>query len=274
MRFWSIWETIITFFSPKLVLGQRAYGKRGADTSAKPSYSFEYFRVSSHVTGAMANHTVKDGPTLPNAHINGLDKSTSQLRRKKLSFLIIGAGSRGNAYASALTQSASDHPVRIGAIAEPIISKRNAFERKHVRENESCRLFDSWQEFVEFEKGRQVRVSQMDRADEAIDGVFLCTLDETHTEIITAMASLGLNIMSEKPLATTLGDCLKIYRSLQPPGTDSPQVIFSVGHVLRYSPHNMLLRKILLEHCAIGDVLSIEHTEPVGWWHFSHSYVR
>lgn len=36
----------------------------------------------------------------------------------------------------------------------------------------------------------------------------------------------------------------------------------------------MMLRDLVLERKVIGDVLSIEHTEPVGWWHFSHSYVR
>jgi hypothetical protein len=36
----------------------------------------------------------------------------------------------------------------------------------------------------------------------------------------------------------------------------------------------MLLRKLLVEEEVVGEVLSIEHVEPVGWWHFSHSYVR
>lgn len=36
----------------------------------------------------------------------------------------------------------------------------------------------------------------------------------------------------------------------------------------------MLLRHLVRERNIIGDVLSIEHVEPVGWWHFSHSYVR
>ncbi len=35
-----------------------------------------------------------------------------------------------------------------------------------------------------------------------------------------------------------------------------------------------MLRKLLLEERIIGDVLSVVHTEPVGWWHFAHSYVR
>ena len=107
-----------------------------------------------------------------------------------------------------------------------------------------------------------------------MDGVFICTLDETHVEIIVALSPLSLHIMSEKPLATTLADCLKILRSLQPNPKEPPAQIFAVGHVLRYSPHNIMLRKLLLEDDVIGDVISIEHTEPVGWWHFSHSYVR
>jgi len=75
--------------------------------------------------------------------------------------------------------------------------------------------------------------------------------------------------MCEKPLATTLGDCLSMYGALA-----NQDTIFAIGHVLRYSPHNILLRKLLLEDRVIGDVLSVEHTEPVGWWHFTHSYVR
>jgi predicted dehydrogenase len=36
----------------------------------------------------------------------------------------------------------------------------------------------------------------------------------------------------------------------------------------------MLLRDLVRQQKVIGDILSLEHTEPVGWWHFSHSYVR
>ena len=212
----------------------------------------------------MANLASK--AVLPNGHA---EKSDTHL-----SFLIIGAGSRGNAYASALEQFSKDFPNRIGAIVEPVDCKRKAFERRYVRPNEPVELFETWQQFVEFEESRRKRRARGEHVPEGVDGVFVCTLDEMHAEIIIALAPLGLHIMSEKPLATTLNDCLKIYRSLQPPGASSPQAIFSIGHVLHYSPHNMLLRKLLLEDEVIGDIVSIEHTEPVGWWHFSHSYVR
>lgn len=207
----------------------------------------------------MANLAIK--AVLTNGHA---EKSDTQL-----SFLIIGAGSRGNAYANALAQSSNNLRTRIGAVAEPIESKRRAFQHKYFRPHEPVELFETWQQFVEYEEGRRKRKDVGEHVPEGVDGVFVCTLDEMHAAIITALAPLGLHIMSEKPLATTLSDCLNIYRSLQPPGA-----IFSIGHVLRYSPHNMLLRKLLLEDDVIGDIVSVEHTEPVGWWHFSHSYVR
>lgn len=218
----------------------------------------------------MAKGTDK-GPSV-GININGVQEHAQEVR--KINFLIIGAGSRGNAYASALKECRSHFPNRIVAIADPIASKREALGRKCVRWDAAIHLYDTWQQFVEDETARQRKTGSHQRSLYAVDGVFVCTLDETHVEIITALAPLGLHIMSEKPLATTLADCLKIYRCLQPPGTDTPSKVFSIGHVLRYSPHNMLLRQLIVEDDVIGDVLSIEHTEPVGWWHFAHSYVR
>ena len=189
-------------------------------------------------------------------------------------FLIIGAGSRGCAYAAAL----KDYPgACVAAVAEPIAFKRESFGQKYIWNKTTPsegQAFSSWQSFVDELQARRADQGRENSLVETIDGVFVCTLDETHMEIITALAPLGLHIMSEKPLATTWEDCLKIYRALQPPGRGCPDVVFSIGHVLRYSPHNLLLRKLALEDQVIGEILSVEHTEPVGWWHFSHSYVR
>ena len=191
-------------------------------------------------------------------------------------FLVIGAGSRGNSYAAAVSASKAGI---IAAVAEPNKFKRESFGKKYIskwREEgwQEEQEFDSWTEFIYYESTRREKERAGERVLAGIDGVFVCTLDQTHVEIITSIAPLGLHIMSEKPLATNLEDCIRIYRALKPPGTGEPTTVFSIGHVLRYSPHNMLLRKLLLEDDAIGDILSIEHTEPVGYWHFAHSYVR
>ena len=203
-----------------------------------------------------------------NGSFSDIDNSDIRKRKISLNFAIIGAGSRGNAYASALRQCTSVIPIRITGVAEPIASKREAFYKRHILDHEPLEHYEGWKQFVEATK------LSHERGHQHTDGVFVCTLDGMHEEIITALAPYGLHVMSEKPLATTLDACLRIYRALQPPGVETTQALFSIGHVLRYSPHNLLLRKLLIEDRVIGDLLSIEHTEPVGWWHFSHAYVR
>lgn len=218
--------------------------------------------------------------------------SSSSPAQDQLRFLVIGAGSRGNAYARAVTTATAG---TIHAVAEPCAFKRHEFGRNYIWGTESSpsegQQFADWREWVRWETQRRQRASQKngDEHDSAgiagvptpvgVDGVFICTLDETHVEIVQAIAPLQLHILCEKPLALSLQDCLTVYRTLQPPsGADQqpqpPSTIFSIGHVLRYSPHNTLLRKLLLQDKVIGDIVSLEHTEPVGWWHFSHSYVR
>lgn len=188
--------------------------------------------------------------------------------------LIIGAGARGNAYARAVSESTNGS---IQAVAEPVRHKREALGQKYIwglNQPSEGQSFGDWKEYVQYEQERRRRKEGGIVVPPGVDAVFVCTLDETHAEIIVGLSILELHLMSEKPLAITLDDCLKIYRSLQPAPGETPNRIFSIGHVLRYSPHNILLRKLLLEDDVIGDVISIEHTEPVGWWHFSHSYVR
>ena len=95
--------------------------------------------------------------------------------------------------------------------------------------------------------------------------------------MVTALAEsgLGLHILCEKPLATNLQDTLDIYASLIKSWNELGQkTIFGIGHVLRYTPHNVLLRKLVRQQNVIGEVLNVELTEPVGYFHFAHSYVR
>ncbi|KAK5107806.1 hypothetical protein LTR62_000674 [Meristemomyces frigidus] len=186
-------------------------------------------------------------------------------------FLIIGAGSRGTAYAAAINRSGLGI---VAAIAEPIDFKRDQFVSSFVADDlrtSPFHSFKNWRDFLRYEEQRRRdETAGTSNAPLAVDGVFVCVKDDMHAEVVTAFAPLQLHIMCEKPLATRLQDCLSIQRTL----SQYSSQIFAIGHVLRYSPHNMLLRYLLLEKNVIGDVLSLEHTEPIGWWHFSHSYVR
>ncbi|RKU41674.1 hypothetical protein DL546_004762 [Coniochaeta pulveracea] len=185
--------------------------------------------------------------------------------------LVIGAGSRGCAYAEAIRGFPNAHVV---AVAEPDAFKREQFSERYCIERERSEgvLFADWKEFIDYEKQRRLRAQTgSPTVEPGVDAVFVCVLDEMHREVVVALSELGgLHIMCEKPLATNLDDCMEMYTALE----KNQDKVFSIGHVLRYSPHNMALRKLLLEDRVIGDILSINHTEPVGWWHFTHSYVR
>ncbi|KAI1269140.1 streptomycin biosynthesis protein StrI [Xylariaceae sp. FL1019] len=200
-------------------------------------------------------------------------ESNASAVHRKPRFLVIGAGRRGTAYASAVKREGL--PAIIAAIAEPIHSKRISFGKKYVYGDEAPREdqdFESWQQFLTYERGRRQAEAAGEQVLPGIDGVIVCTQDQTHKDILHAFGPLKLHVLCEKPIATTLQDCQDIYTSLG--GGRTPETIFSTGHVLRYSPHNMLLRKLLLEDRLIGELISVEHTEPVGWFHFAHSYVR
>lgn len=148
--------------------------------------------------------------------------------------------------------------------------------------------FGDWTDWVGWEKQRRARVELAkvlgeqiapEDTDEVsgVDAVFICVLDEMHVSVVEAVKGIGggIHIMCEKPLATTLDDCVRIWRAVEDERKRGlGETVFGICHVLRYSPFNGLLRELVRDKEVIGDVLSVEHTEPVGWWHFSHSYVR
>jgi predicted dehydrogenase len=49
--------------------------------------------------------------------------------------------------------------------------------------------------------------------------------------------------------------------------------MLAVCHVLRYAPYTRLVRS-LVDAGAAGDIVSVQHHEPVGFWHQAHSFVR
>jgi predicted dehydrogenase len=189
--------------------------------------------------------------------------------------MIIGAGSRGNSYAKFIGEATNG--ICVGVV-EPIAHKRRRLGSRYIWGTNTPaegQEFGDWRELLSWELNRREKASRGERVPEGIDGVFICVQDGLHKQVIIGLAPLDIHIMCEKPLATSLDDCVSIYKTLLSGNSNlGPSKLFSIGHVLRYSPHNMLLRKLLLEEKVIGDVVSINHTEPVGWWHFSHSYVR
>ena len=169
-------------------------------------------------------------------------------------------------------------------MCEPIKSKRESFGKRFIwtskQPKQSGQHFIDWRQWVQYEERRRKDEVEGKQSEPGIDAVFVCVLDEMHEEVVCGIAHLGVHICCEKPLSTRLESCVKMYKALNDAKTNSvaegrkKDPIFGICHVLRYSPHNMLLRHLVREKEVVGDILSIEHCEPVGWWHFSHSYVR
>ena len=71
-------------------------------------------------------------------------------------------------------------------------------------------------------------------------------------------------------MSTTLDDCEAIVACAKNYGN-----IFAVCHVLLYTDFTMRLKAVYaLNLGLIVEVISIQHLEPVGWWHQAHSFVR
>jgi predicted dehydrogenase len=193
--------------------------------------------------------------------------------------LFIGAGSQGHAYAEPIARLGLGHVV---AVCDPIATKREQFGRRYIwglaksaRAPSPCEEFEDWTDFIHYETTRRerIRAGEISAGDVeflGVDAVFVCVLDELHVHVVKGLAPLGLHIMCEKPLATRLEHCIDMWGALRA----TEKKIFAIAHVLRYSPQNVLLRKLVRVDKIIGDVVSIEHTEPVGWWHMAHSFVR
>jgi predicted dehydrogenase len=193
--------------------------------------------------------------------------------------LIIGAGYRGHAYAEPIHASGEG---ATAAVIEASAFKRKSFGEKYIwgaagRDGPvDGEEFADWEDYIKYERKRRERERNGEvLQDPGVDAAFVCVLDELHAPVVKSLAPLGLHIMCEKPLATRLDDIIGMYGTILKSWSELQcQSVFAAGYVLRYSPANLLLRRLARDERVIGDVISIEHTDTVGWWHFAHSYVR
>jgi predicted dehydrogenase len=167
-----------------------------------------------------------------------------------VSLLIVGAGSRGATFAG----WARRHPeaARVVAVAEPRAAYRDRLGDEYGIPPE--RRFRDWREAAE--------------RGPVADAAVIATLDRQHAGPALALAAQGYALLIEKPLAPTEEECERIAAAV-----DRAGILAAVAHVLRYTPYTRRLKQ-LLDAGAIGEIVSIDHLEPVGFWHQAHSYVR
>ncbi len=168
-----------------------------------------------------------------------------------LTAVLIGAGDRGYA---AYGPYALAHPdeIRFIAVAEPRDARRARFAQTHAIPPE--RQFRTWEDLL----GR----------GQIADVALVCTLDRRHVAPTVAALEAGYDVLLEKPMATTLADCVRLVQTAERTGR-----LLQICHVLRYTAFFSTLHDIVASG-RLGDIVTVEHRENVAYWHMGHSFVR
>jgi predicted dehydrogenase len=170
--------------------------------------------------------------------------------KKPVRLLVIGAGNRGNAYAH--YSELHGDLARVVGVAEPQETQRALFADRYKIPAEN--VFADYREAL--------------AKDRFADAVVVAVQDAMHVEAAVPFIQKGYATLLEKPMATDEAGCRKIVRVVR-----ESNILFGVCHVVRYTSYTQQL-KSMIDSGLIGEVVSVEHLEPVGYWHQAHSYVR
>ncbi|MBO0913085.1 Gfo/Idh/MocA family protein, partial [Streptomyces laculatispora] len=161
-----------------------------------------------------------------------------------------GTGARGTTYAD--LAAAGDIPAVVTALADPRAGRRDELAARH--HVPPAHRYADWRELA--------------AAPRLADVVVIAVQDAEHLAATEAFAARGYDILLEKPMGASAEDCDRIAAA-----ADRAGVTLTVCHVLRYTPYTVRL-KAILDSGRIGDIVSVQHLEPIGYWHFAHSFVR
>lgn len=162
---------------------------------------------------------------------------------------VIGAGQRGMVYAS---YAYEEGKAEIAAVVEPIEEKREIARQKFRVPKERC--FADSEDFW--------------KAGKLADAVIIATQDQDHYRQAIAAIDAGYDILLEKPVSPSAQECLDIQKRAEEAG-----VTVTVCHVLRYTNFFSGIKEIV-DSGRLGKVITIQHAENIGNYHFAHSFVR
>jgi predicted dehydrogenase len=164
---------------------------------------------------------------------------------------LIGAGDRGQ---RTYARFCRDHPdeARLVAVADPDGPRRDDIGAAHAIPHAA--RFDDWRALLE------------GSAD--YDGVIIATPDAEHVEPAIAAVTAGCRVLLEKPVARTEEDLRRLSDAVR-----ESRGSLTVAHELRYAGFFETVRNAIAGG-RIGEVMSVDLVENIGYWHFAHSYVR
>ena len=170
--------------------------------------------------------------------------------KREYTLAVLGACDRGNEYA----QYGKLFPgsLRVVAVADVRAARRDA-------------MGDAWNIPPERRFGDY---HELLAAGRLADILVVSLPDALHYEPAMEGMRQGYDVLLEKPMAQTEAECRALLRCQRETG-----VMVCVGHVLRYAPYFIALRQTLAEG-VIGEIVNVQHQEPVKYSHMAHSFVR
>ena len=170
---------------------------------------------------------------------------------KATSVVIAGAGGRGRITYAPYAKKFPEQ-MRLIAAADRIPERLEEMRQEYGLEQDKC--FSSVEEMF-----AQPRLADM---------AFICTQDADHVRHACLALDKGYDVLLEKPVSADIAQCRQLLDKAEKLGRS-----VTVCHVLRYAPFYQKL-KSLLEEGTLGEIISIQASENVGYWHQAHSFVR
>ena len=170
---------------------------------------------------------------------------------KATSVVIAGAGGRGRITYAPYAKKFPEQ-MRLIAAADRIPERLEEMRQEYGLDQDIC--FSSVEEMF-----AQPRLAVM---------AFICTQDADHVRHACLALDKGYDVLLEKPVSADIAQCRQLLDKAEKLGRS-----VTVCHVLRYAPFYQKL-KSLLEEGALGEIISIQASENVGYWHQAHSFVR
>ena len=162
---------------------------------------------------------------------------------KKIKVAVLACGNRSRKVVLNLLRD-SNRQVEIAAIYDPDPNEM-AFV-KETWESPDTVCCESAQQAIDFP---------------GVEWVMVFSPNKFHHDHILAAFKAGKHVFSEKPIGTTIEDCVDIYDAYKASGK-----LFATGFVLRYAP---IYRKVkeMLDSGKFGKILSINADENVAPYH-------
>jgi len=171
--------------------------------------------------------------------------------KKPVRIALLGAGARGELNLGTLLKRYPGK-LKFSAVAEPMDARRESFVRNFGISPGNA--FRDWRELLD-----------RPRLADAVINTLPCRL---HYDSTMAALLAGYEILLEKPMALTPGQCLALTETAKKQG-----LLLAVSLQCRLNKIYSRMRKLMNEN-AIGELINIDCAENIGYWHFIMSYVR